>query len=218
MLSSIISFVTGNLKSTLIGGGVFLAICLGVYVQGCNDGETRQATKSAEKIAALEAKIVQLQTLVIETKEEVKPAPIKFGPVRGTTTATSDSVTDQLKKDVERLVAERRERDALVDSARSEIKALRAMNYDLASAFEREAEGNLIVNDTLLLPYRLWMRAEPLNQYRGLESLHHLISIAQLNWWEKTITQIQRIPIDRSWWEIPLVIVLAIGAIVGWIL
>ena len=207
LISKVVGWIMPNLKTLLILAGVLAALLLGVYVQGCNEGQRREASKSATQIAQLRAEIEKLQTLSVETKEESKPIPITFKPARGSIKAKSEPKDADHEARLKRLQEQYAELYLDLSKTDRDLNAALALNQELARPFSADTAGTITANDSIKIPYRLTMTAKPLNQLEGIEAFSYILSLADTEWFEKTITHLQRIPIPAPWWQWPLVVV-----------
>lgn len=207
LITKLADWIMSNLKSFLILVGVLAAVLLGTYIQGCNDGQTREASKSATVIAELKAEIKKLQTLSVETKEESKPIPITFRPAKGTVKAKSEPKDADHEARLKRLQEQYAELYLDLSKADQDLNAALALNEELSRSFTADTAGIITANDSINIPYRLTMVAKPLNHLEGSEAFAYILSLAGTEWYEKTITQIQRIPIPDPWWQWPVVVV-----------
>ena len=210
MLTTLIGWITSNLKTFLILAGVLAALLAGVYVQGCNEGQRREASKSATQIAQLKAEIEKLQTLSVETKEESKPIPITFKPAKGSVKAKSEPKDADQETRLKRLQEQYAELYLDLSKADRDLNAALALNAELSRPFTADTAGTITANDSIEIPYRLTMVAKPLNHLGGNDAIAYILSLGDTEWFEKTITEIQRIPIPDPWWQWPAVVL-------GWI-
>ena len=214
LISKVAGWIMPNLKTFLILVGALAALLLGSYVQGCNEGQRREASKNATVIAQLRAEIEKLQTLTVETKEESKPIPITFKPAKGSVKAKSEPKDGDHEARLKRLQEQYAELYLDLSKADRDLNAALRLNEELSRPFSADTAGVMTANDSIKIPYRLTMVAKPLNHLEGSEAFAYILSLADTEWFEKTITEIQRIPIPAPWWQWPAVVAAWLAALV----
>lgn len=229
MLTTILSLIAPMLSGILrvfIENKTLLIITLctlivgGALIEACNYGERRQAAKDDVVITALQKRLDDLHNAPVITTERSEPSPIKIGPLRGGGKAVSAPITDILKHRVDSLQEVNANLQNMGnvlhdegDSLRNHLAASRKMNYQLSASFKQTFRDSTTANDSLNVPYQLWVRFNPLNQLLGLRSIEYRVTLSDIPWVTRIVERLQQVELQAviQWWEYAIAIIAAIG-------